>query len=76
VTWFGIEVSRGEPEIDGRELVVGRLQVDDRRLRFGREVVAHLRHLRLDLGQRRVGVVIELQVHGDRAQPWALDDSM
>ena len=63
-----IEVGRREAEVDRRELIVGRLQLDDRRLRFGRQVVAHLRHLRLDLRQRGVGVVIELQVHGDRAE--------
>ena len=42
-------------------------QLDDRRLGLGRQVVAHLRDLRLDLRQRRVGVVVQLQVHGDRA---------
>jgi hypothetical protein len=31
-----IEVRGGETEIDGRELVVRRLQLDDRRFGFGR----------------------------------------
>ena len=63
-----IEVGRREAEIDRRELVVGRLQLDDRRLRLGRQIVAHLRDLGLNLRQRGVGVVVELQVHGDRAE--------
>ena len=62
-----IEVGRREAEVHRRELVVRRLQLDDRRLGFGRQVVAHLRDLRLNLRQRGVGVVVELQVHGDRA---------
>ena len=64
-----IEIVRREPEIDRRELVVGRLEVDDRRLRLGRQIVAHLRDLGLDLRQRGVGVVVQLQMHGDRAEP-------
>ena len=42
-------------------------QFDHRRLGLGRQVVAHLRDLRLDLRERRVRVVVQLQVHGDRA---------
>ena len=62
-----IEIGRREAEIHRRELVVRGLQLDDRRFRLGRQIVAHLRDLRLDLGQRRIGVVVQLQVHGDRA---------
>jgi len=40
-----------------------------------RELVAHLRHFRLDLRQRRVGVVVELEVDGDVLMPCWLDDS-
>ena len=64
-----IEIGRREAEVDRRELVVRRLELDDRRLRLGRQVVAHLRDLRLNLRQRGVGVVIQLQVHRDRAEP-------
>ena len=62
-----IEILRREAEVRRGELAVGRLQVDDRRFRFGRKLIAHLRHLRLDLRQRGVGVVVEFQVNGDRA---------
>ena len=57
-----VELLGGEAEVHGRELVVRRLQRDDRRLGLGRQVVAHLRHLGLDLGEGGVGVVVELQV--------------
>src|SRR5262249_1787396 len=40
----------------------------DRRLRLRREVVSHLGHLGLELRQRGVRVVVELQVHGDRGK--------
>ncbi len=64
-----IEVRRREAEVHRRELRVGVLDLDDRRLGLGRQVVPHLRHLRLDLRQRVVGVVVEAEVDGDRAQP-------
>ena len=71
-----IEIVRGEAEVHRGELAVRRLQLDDRRFRLGRQIVAHLGDFRLDLGQRGVGVVVQLQVHGDRARPCALVDSM
>jgi len=64
-----VEVLRGEAEVHRGELVVGRLQLDDRRLGLGGEVVAHLRDLRLHLGERGVRVMVQPQVDGDRAQP-------
>ena len=63
-----IEIGRREPEIDRGELRVGRLELNRRRLRFRRQIVPHLRDLGLDLGQRVVGVVVQLEVHGDRAE--------
>ena len=66
--WFWIEIGGREAEIHRRELVVGRFELDDRRFRLRWKVVADLRHFRLNLRQRGVGVVIELQVHGDRAE--------
>ena len=63
-----IEIVGREAEIDRRELVVGRLEIDDRRLGLRRQIVAHLRDLRLDLRERGIGVVIQLQVDGDRAE--------
>ena len=63
-----IEIGRREAEVHRRELRVRRLQFDDRRLGLRRQIVADLRHLRLNLRQRGVGVVVELQVHGDRAE--------
>jgi hypothetical protein len=70
-----VEVGRGEAEIHGGELVVRGLELDDRRLGLRRQVVAHLRDLGLDLGQRRVGVVVELRWTVIVERPWALDDS-
>ena len=64
-----IEIGGREAEIHRRELRVGGFELDDRRLGLRRQVVAHLRDLRLDLRQRGVGVVVQLQVHGDRAEP-------
>ena len=63
-----IELGRREPHVDRRELVVGRFELDDGRLGLGRQVVANLRHLRLNLRERRVRVVVQLQVHGNRAE--------
>ena len=50
------------------ELRVGRGNVDDGHLGFGREVVADLVHLGADFGQRLGGVVIDLQPGGDGGQ--------
>src|SRR5581483_10591920 len=44
------------------------LQVDDGRLRLRRQVVADLGDLGLDLGKGSVGIVVQLQVYGDRTQ--------
>src|SRR5579883_1837824 len=63
-----VQAGGRETDVHRGELIVCRLQIDDRLLGFGRQVVAHLRQLRLDLGQGSVGVVVQLQVHGDRAQ--------
>ena len=62
-----IEIGRRESEVHRGELVLGGLELDDRRLGLGRQVVSHLRDLRLYLRERRVGVVIQLEMHGDRA---------
>ena len=62
-----IEVFGREAEVGRRELAVGRLQVDDRRLGLGGQLIANLGDLRLDLRQRGVGVEVELEVRGDRA---------
>ena len=43
------------------------MQVNDRRLGFGRQIIANLGQLCLDLRQRSVGVVVKLQVHCDCA---------
>ena len=66
-----IEVGRRKTEVQRRELVVGVFDFDDRRLGLGRQLVAHLRHLRLDLRQGVVGVVVEPKVDGDRAETLA-----
>ena len=62
-----VKVRRRESQVHRRKLRIRRLQVNDRRLRLGRQVVAHLRHFGLDLGESRVGIVVKLQVYGDRA---------
>ena len=64
-----IEIGRREAEIHRRELGVRGLHLDDRRFRLRRQLIAHLRDLGLDLRQRRIGVVVQRQVHGDRADP-------
>ena len=64
-----IEVFGGEAEVHRGELGVRGFELDDRCLGLRREVVAHLGDLRLDLGEGGVRVVVELQVHGDRAAP-------
>src|SRR6202040_1410300 len=64
-----VEVGGGKADVHRSKLIVGGLQVDDRRFRFRRQVIANLRNLRLNLRERGVGVIVQLQVHGDRAQP-------
>ena len=63
-----IEIVRREAEVQRSELRFRVLDLDDRRFRLGRQIVTNLSHLRLDLGQRVVGVVVEPQVHGDGAE--------
>ena len=63
-----VELVRGEADVHRRELAVRRLELDDRRLGLRGQVVADLRDLRLDLGEGRARVVVELQVDGDRAE--------
>src|ERR1700674_3815701 len=55
-----IEIRGREPKVHCSKLSIGRLQVNDRRLRFGRQVIANLRDLGLYLSKSRVGVVVEL----------------
>ena len=62
-----IEIRRREAEIHRGELRVGGLELNHRRFGFGRQIVSDLRDLRLNLRERIVGVVIQLQVHRDRA---------
>ena len=47
-------------------IVCADLDRQHRLLRFRRQLVAHRVHLRVDLGQRAVGVVVEAQRRGDR----------
>ena len=60
-----LENVRGEAQVRGGKLGVGRLDVDDRHLGFGRQVIAHLVHLGADFRQRLVRIVIELEPGGD-----------
>ena len=62
-----IEILGRKSQVHRREAIVRGLQLDDRRLGFRWQVVPHLGHLRLDLRQCRVGVVVQLQVHRDGA---------
>jgi hypothetical protein len=62
-----IEVGGRKAEVHRRKLGISRLQIDDRNLRIGRQIIANLCHFRLDLSQRCSGVVIDLQVNCDRA---------
>ena len=63
-----IEVGRREANVHRGKLIVRGLQINDRRFSFWRQVIADLRHFRLNLRERRVGIVVELQVHRDRAE--------
>ena len=56
---------RGEAEIGGGELRIGRLDIDDRDFGFGREIAAHLIDLRADLRKRFVRIVVQLQPSRD-----------
>ena len=51
VIWFCFEDVRGEAQVGGGELAVGRLDAEGN-LGLGRQEVAHAVHLRADLGQR------------------------
>ena len=62
-----IEIARGEAEVRRGELAVRRLQIDDRRFGLGRKLIANLRDFRLNLRQRRIRVVVQFEVDGDRA---------
>ena len=62
-----IEVCRREAQVDRGELLVCGFQLDLRRLGLRGQIVADLRHLCLNLGQGGVGVVVEPQMHDDRA---------
>ena len=66
-----IEIGRRKTEVQRRELGVGIFDLDDRGLGLRRQLVAHLRHLRLDLRQGVVGVVVQPQVDGDGAETLA-----
>ena len=65
----GLQHVRVKAQVHRRDLVVGGLDVERRLLGLGRQVVAHLGDLGLDLGQGGVGVVVELEVDVDGAQP-------
>ena len=61
-----IKVGGRKPDVHRRELRVRGFQLDDRCFGLWRQIVAHLGHLGLDLRERCVGVVVQLQVHRDR----------
>ena len=63
-----VEIRGRETDVHRSELIVRSLEVDDRRLRFRRKIVTNLRNLGLNLGQRCIRVIVQLQVHGDRAK--------
>ena len=67
----GFHVGCGKAEIHGSPQFIRIHQFDDRVFSLGREVVADLRELGLNLGQGGVGIVVELEVHRDRADPLA-----
>jgi hypothetical protein len=62
-----VQIRRREAQIHRSELVVGGFELNHGRFGLGRQVISDLRDLGLNLGERRVGVVIQLQVHRDRA---------
>ena len=64
-----IKLGRGEPDVHRRKLRVGGFQIDNRRFGLRRQVISNLCNFRLNLGQRGVGIVVELEMDIDRAQP-------
>ncbi len=64
-----VEILRIKTQVRRREPAVAGFDVHHRRLGFRRQIIADLRDFRLNLRQRRVVVVIEPQMHRDRAQP-------
>ena len=68
-----LEELRGEAEVGGGELAVGRLDVEDGDLSLGRQVAPDLVHFGADLGERLGCVVVQAQARSnDRAALLAL----
>ena len=65
----GFHVGCCKAEIHGGPEFIRVFEFDDRVFGLGREVVADLRELRLNLGQGGVGIVVEFEVNRDRADP-------
>lgn len=63
-----VEVLGRKANVHCGKFLVCRLQIDYRYLRLRRQVVLHLVDLGLNLGQGRVGIVVQLQVDNNRAQ--------
>ena len=63
-----VEVLGIKTQVGGGELVIAGLELDDGRFGFGRQIVAHLGDFRLNLCERCVVVVVDLQMHRDGAQ--------
>src|SRR5262249_55019689 len=63
-----IEILGGETDVHRCKLRVCGLQFDDWSLGFWRKIIANLGNLGLNLRQRRVGVVIQLEMYGDGAK--------
>ncbi len=66
-----VALRRREAQVERRIGSIGALHVHHRRLGLGGQLGAHLLQPRRHLRQRRRGIVIELQVHGDRADAGA-----
>ncbi len=64
-----IKIGGREADVHRGKLSVGGFQFDDGSFRLRRQIIANLSHFCLDLSERRVGVIVELQVHTNGAQP-------
>jgi len=64
-----VEIGGRNPNVHRRKLCVRSFQIDNGDLSLWREIVAHLRHFRLDLSECSSGVIVDFQVYEDGAQP-------
>ena len=66
--WFAARMSEEKLRYAAANCESAGSMLIDRRLRLGRQIVAHLVHFRADVGERLVRVVVQLQMRRDRGE--------